>query len=77
MQVLKKVEKLERKDEREGNEMPKRKDDGYSHYEQARITRLKLYVRECLVCHKRLKIDQECTHTSRRKLHKGEVKNID
>ena len=51
-------------------------DDGYSQYEQARITRLKLYVRECLVCHKRLKKDQECTHTSRRKLHKGEIKEI-
>ncbi len=52
-------------------------DDGYSMYEQARNTRLKLYVRQCLVCNKRLKIDQECTHTSRRKLRKGEVKNID
>lgn len=53
------------------------KDDGYSMYEQARITRLKLYVRECLVCRKRLKKDQECTHTSRRKLHKGETKDIE
>ena len=51
-------------------------DDGYSMYQQARNTRLKLYVRQCLVCQKRLKIDQECTHTSRRKLRKGEVKNI-
>ena len=50
---------------------------GYSMYQQARITRLKLYVRECLVCNKRLKIDQECTHTKRRKLHKGEKKDID
>jgi len=53
------------------------RDDGYSQYEQARITRLKLYVRQCLVCGKRLKIDQECTHVSRRKLHKGEVKDIE
>ncbi len=51
-------------------------DDGYSQYEQARITRLKLYVEECLVCHKRLKKDQECTHTKRRKLHKGEIKDF-
>jgi len=52
------------------------RDDGYSMYQQARITRLKLYVEECLVCHKRLKKDQECTHTKRRKLHKGEIKDF-
>jgi len=57
--------------------MAQSRDDGYSMYEQARITRLKLYVRQCLVCQKRLKKDQECTHTSRRKLHKGEVKDIE
>lgn len=51
-------------------------DDGYSMYQQARITRLKLYVEECLVCHKRLKKDQECTHKSRRKLRKGESKQF-
>jgi len=51
-------------------------DDGYSMYQQARITRLKLYVKECLVCHKRLKKDQECTHTTRRKLRKGETKEF-
>lgn len=51
-------------------------DDGYSMYQQARNTRLKLYVEECLICHKRLKKDQECTHTSRRKIRKGEVKDF-
>lgn len=53
-----------------------RHDTGYGQYDQARITRLKLYVEECLVCHKRLKKDQECTHTSRRKLRKGESKKF-
>ena len=57
--------------------MAKSRDDGYSQYEQARITRLKLYVRQCLVCSKRLKKDQECTHVSRRKLRRGETKDID
>jgi len=30
------------------------------------------YVEECLVCRKRLKKDQECTHKTRRKLRRGE-----
>lgn len=50
----------------------KEEDGHYSMYEQARITRLKLYVVECLVCRKRLKKGQECTHTSRRKAKRGE-----
>jgi len=37
---------------------------------------MRRYVEECLVCHKRLKKDQECTHTSRRKLRKGESKEF-
>lgn len=45
---------------------------GYSMYEQSRITRLKLYVVECLVCRKRLKKGEQCTHTSRRKARRGE-----
>jgi len=60
MQVLKKAEKLEKNAEKEDNG----------------LARLKLYVEECLVCRKRLKKDQECTHKTRRKLRKGEKKEF-